>query len=527
MIIAPGSPAPNVGPTTLYVIDTAIAVQWVRSDPGEVITARAIQGLVNRKGVPSIFILEDRGSVHDQDWLNVLALKYRATVVTEPDAAQPIDELTWYIQKFRADFAGYVLFDNASSRTGGPSANLALSLAGVLNAIPIDRNDSSLIQAAKSAGLNQLDDVSNRDYAWLKASQYWSSFNRNAVYFNSPTGISDGGDFAVANRMPVFWDDVRNDHQMQTMSMMLSDQNPGGIVYGWGYTNVQYREDVFVAVASRYNQSLMDTPPNLSVYMHYPLQQPLKNTPTPSLPTDTHKHYVAFVYSDGDNPRVIFNELTLPGNDRYESPLRGKFPVGWTLPPTIATLAGPIVSQLYASATPKDEFLAGPSGYGYAFPSLIPDSQVFATETQQAMARLGLRDVLVLDTDGKTGFNHSAVDPLTADPNVQSLFFSAFNGRNQPGRGTVLWSHGKPVMSSITLFRRAGQPNLPIAASFASMLNSLPTDATSASGYTVVYVDFWSVSMTDLDQIVSGLDPNVQVVRPDVLAAMMQANIPH
>jgi GxGYxYP putative glycoside hydrolase C-terminal domain/GxGYxY sequence motif in domain of unknown function N-terminal len=527
MIIAPGSPAPNTGPTTLYVINTTTAIKWLKTDPGEAITVRAMQGLVNRKSAPSIFVQVDSGSIHQQDWLNVLALKYRATVVTEPDAAQPIDELTWYIQKFRADFAGYVLFDNASSRTGGPSANLALSLAGVLNAIPIDRNDSSLIQAAKSAGLNQLDNVSNRDYAWLKASQYWSSFTRNAVYFNNPTGISDGGDFAVANRMPVFWDDVRNDHQMQTMSMMLSDQNPGGIVYGWGYTNVQYREDVFVAVASRYNQSLMDTPPNLSVYMHYPLQQPLKNTPTPPLPTDTHKHYVAFVYSDGDNPMVIFNDLTLPGGDRYESPLRGKFPVGWTLPPTIADLAGPVVNEIYATATPNDQFLAGPSGYGYAFPSLIPERQLFAAETQKAMARLGLRDVLVLDTDGKTGFNHSVVDPLTAQPNVQSVFFQAFNGRNQPGPGTVLWSNGKPVLPTVVLYRPPGQGNQPIAERFASTLNSLPRDATSPAGYTVVYLDFWSVSMTDLDQIVSRLNPNVVVVRPDVLAAMAQADIPH
>jgi hypothetical protein len=58
-------------------------------------------------------------------------------------------------------------------------------------------------------------------------------------------------------------------------------------------------------------------------------------------------------------------------------------------------------------------------------------------------------------------------------------------------------------------------------------LNSLPTDATAASGYSVVYVDFWSISMTDLHRIMTGLNPNLAVVRPDVLAAMAGAHIRH
>ena len=209
------------------------------------------------------------------------------------------------------------------------------------------------------------------------------------------------------------------------------------------------------------------------------------------------------------------------------SPLRGKFPVGWSLPPIISNLAGPLVSQIYATATPQDQFLAGPSGYGYAYPSLISQKQLFGAETQQMMARLDLHGVLILDTDGKTGFSHAAIDPLTAQPNVQSVFFQAFNGRNQPGAGTVLWSNGKPVLPTVVLYRQPGQVNQPIAEAFVSKLNSLPRDATSPAGYTVVYCDFWSVSMTDLNQIVSSLDPNVVVVRPDVLAAMAQAKIPH
>jgi hypothetical protein len=472
-------------------------------------------------------MLLNHGALHDQDWLNVLSRSYKAELVDKPDSTRRIDELSWYITEFRAHFTGYVLFDFNNSRAGGPSSNIALSLAGLLNAIPIDRNDNSLIQAAEGAGLKKLEDVSNRDYAWLKGSSYWAKFSRVGVYLNQPAGLQEGADYVVARQMPAFWDDVRADPQLKTMAMMLSDQHPGGIVFGWGYTDAQHQEDTFVSLASRYSQSVMDIPPNLSVYMHYPLQQPLKNLAPPAVPTGTQKHYVAFLYSDGDNPKVIFNELTKPGNDRYASPFRGKIPIGWTLPPTMPELAGPVVTQIYATATPADVFLAGPSGYGYAFPSEIPQKEVFATKTQQAMVSLGLHDVLVLDTDGATGFSHGALDPLTAQPTVTGVFFTSFNGRNQPRPGTVLWSNGKPVLPTITLNRKSGESASTVVTRAAAALNALPIDANSPAGYTVVYVDFWSVSMTDLHQIVSKLDPDVVMVRPDVLIAMAQANIRH
>jgi hypothetical protein len=527
VLITPAtSPIPSVTPSRLIVVSAASMVKWAKTDLGEITTIRAIQGLVNRQS-PSIFILLDHGAVHDQDWLNLLAKSYKATLNEQPDSAHAIDQLSWYIQTYRSHFDGYVIFDAQSSNGGGPSSNVALSLAGVLNAVPIDRNDSALIAAAKTAGLTELADVSDRDYAWLRGSAYWSKFNRDAVYLANPAGLRDGADYSVALGMAAFWDDVRFDPQMTTMASMLSDQRPGGIVFGWGYTDAQHREDIFVGVASRHNQSLMDVPPNLSVYIHYPVQQDLKYSPLPVLPSGTGKHYVAFLYSDGDNPRVILNELTQPGNDRYASKFRGTFPVGWTLPPTIPGWAGPVVRQIYATATPDDVFLSGPSGYGYAFPSLIPQKTLFANQTHQAMERLGLQDVLVLDTNGTTGFTHEALDPLTAQPNVAGIFFTAFDGVNQPPLGSVLWSNGKPVLPTITLQQHAGQGKSALLNRAAMGLNALSTDATSAAGYTVIYVDFWSISMTDLHDIVSQLDPNVVVVRPDVLAALAKTNIRH
>ncbi|HZQ49630.1 MAG TPA: GxGYxYP domain-containing protein [Candidatus Dormibacteraeota bacterium] len=517
------TPAPtgSVGPTPLYVVSVPSLQAWIKRDPGENVTFRAIQGIANRAG-PSIFLLQSTGPVHDQDWLDLMQSKYGARVVSKQDSTNRITDLTWFVTRFRPLFAGYVLFDLGGHE--GSSVNVALSVAGAIDAIPIEQSDSTMIQAAKDAGLRQVEDVRGRDYTWLKGSKYWSHFNRSAIYFNAPNTLSTGADLAVAQRMAVYWDDVRSDPSMSTMASMLSDQKPGGVVFGWGYTDAQYREDIFVAVSSRFSQGLMDTPANLSVYMHYPLRGSLAAPPRPPLPTDRGKHYVAFVYSDGDNPRVIFNELTKKGNDRYESPLRGRFPVGWTLPPTIPSLAGPVVSDIFASATPNDDFVAGPSGFGYAFPSLIPQKQLFATQTEEQMATLDLSNVLVLDMNGGSGFTHQALDPLTAESRVQGVFFTAFNGRQQPPQGSVLWSNGKPVLPTVTLQRRSSQQDQPIA-NAAAYLNAAPADLSSPAGYTIVYTDFWTISMTDLWHIVQRLGPTVEVVRPDVLAAMVAANV--
>ena len=90
-----------------------------------------------------------------------------------------------------------------------------------------------------------------------------------------------------------------------------------------------------------------------------------------------------------------------------------------------------------------------------------------------------------------------------------------------------MWSNGKPVLPTVTVYRPPGQGNKPIAAGVARQLNAAPRNGSVAADYTLVYLDFWSVSMTDVADIVAGLDPHVAVVRPDVLAAMVTANVRH
>jgi hypothetical protein len=453
----PPQVVPYSGPVSLTVITAGMISNWARQYPGSSVTIRAIQGLVNRDA-PRIFILQTGIDLHDRDWLNLLVSERKGALVSQPDAAKRIDDLTWYLQEFRSAFAGYILFDGRSEH----SIHVAISLAGVINAVPIDQGAGGLLDAAHQAGLQQLIDVRNRDYDWLRSTVYWPQLNKNAIYFaQALAGDVEGADYAVAERMASFEDDPRKDSGMSTMATMIQDQHPGGIVFGYGYTDGTHGENLFVEQASRYDQSIMDTPPNLSVYMHFPAQTLLANSATPFLPTTTHRHYIAFIYSDGDNPRVIMTKLTNPGGDRWDSSLRGTIPIGWTIPPTMPGYAPIALGKLIGEATPNDEFIAGPSGFGYAYPSAIDEKNVFAAETQAEMAKVGLHSLMDLDVDGHTGFTNAAIDPLTAEPNVHEVFFTAFDGINQPSLGTIMWSNGKPVFPAYVMYRRPGSPMTP------------------------------------------------------------------
>src|SRR5438034_2370052 len=154
----PATMAPGGG-ATVYVIDKQTMVGWLNTDSGSLITIAAIQGLVNRGQSPWIFLTREEKGTHDLDWLKLLSDQFGVNAVTKPDSSRHIDKLEWYLQEFRSTFQGYVLFDGAGSQAEA-SPNLALSLAGILDAVPINKSDQSLVQAAKSQGLTQVADMS-------------------------------------------------------------------------------------------------------------------------------------------------------------------------------------------------------------------------------------------------------------------------------------------------------------------------------------------------------------------------------
>ncbi|MGQ9701089.1 MAG: hypothetical protein ACUVQT_01360 [bacterium] len=73
------------------------------------------------------------------------------------------------------------------------------------------------------------------------------------------------------------------------------------------------------------------------------------------------KVYISFISMDGDNPVLLLQHYCKD----WDSPLRGKIPFTWGIPPKLIDLAPAILEYYYGTKTTNDYFIADVSGLGW------------------------------------------------------------------------------------------------------------------------------------------------------------------
>jgi hypothetical protein len=240
------------------------------------------------------------------------------------------------------------------------------------------------------------------------------------------------------------------------------------------------------------------------------------------------KVYLSFTISDGDNLQYVQHRM----RHLWHDPARGSLPLGWTFSPLI-TLAAPALAAYYlASATAQDEFIAGSSGAGYMFPSHWPDAHLapFLRQTGQAMQALGMTTLQVLDLGSwqSAGIPLLSRLPLTGmaftDPIRQRQFVQALRPYGLrgvlSGSGTLVpHSHlvddGTPVYVNLGL---AGSVHTAIAMIKGAVLLNRRRPC-----FLNVYILAWSMTPSDLLQVVRQLGDAYEVVLPRTLLEMVRA----
>jgi hypothetical protein len=101
--------------------------------------------------------------------------------------------------------------------------------------------------------------------------------------------------------------------------------------------------------------------------------------------------------SDGDNLQYCQHRMRAIWHD----PARGTVPIGWTLAPLLLHAAPGMAAYYARTATANDEFIAGPTGMGYMYPSRWPQAQLepFLRQTGELMQALGMTSLNILDVD--------------------------------------------------------------------------------------------------------------------------------
>lgn len=374
----------------------------------------------------------------------------------------------------RASFRGFVTWSSADG-----SLNAATTLAGPRRLALVE---ASVRDRVTAMGLKEVEDV--RGSKGVADQRVPADCDRRMAVHQPTDKVIHLRDFAIA-RSAFTWFDEQN----VFLPPVVQQLDPGARIFGWGSD-----EFFFVGGVSRGGGLVIpsDWALNLSALQHLPVEIPVRADPPAPEPVRDGERVVAFVISDGDNVQWLLNGMaTSPGF--WASPERGRFAVTWEMAPLLTEIAPRALDYFYRTATPRDDFIAGPSGAGYYFPSDAPDRRLLARDSGTALRGAGLHLAAVIDNAP----HMSGADDLVSQPGVEGVLFKNYSAYNGFG-STVRWTSGKPIVSFRFLLwehRVRGKGLKPeqlpegVAASVAAMPSG-PAAGTAA--FALVNVHAWS-----------------------------------
>ena len=223
---------------------------------------------------------------------------------------------------------------------------------------------------------------------------------------------------------------------------------------------------------------------------------------------------------------------------RYGSPNRGSVPIGWTFSPAIADISPVSGSVITQALTDQDELVAGPSGYGYMYPTEWPaaDLQAFTELTLSGMQRLGMNTCNLLGQNDDPPLC-SQVTPLLTPDGVDGLVYYPFGGGYSALNGQVFWcdtdtENGvKPLVSGrFSLWGNGTSGEMVGVDGLIQQLIQLPkAPITSSDAYSLIPVNAWSHTYDDVVAVVQGLEDagGFDIVLPTELLRRIRANVDH
>ncbi len=396
-------------------------------------------------------------------------------------------------------FEGYIL----CTESNPVSVDIAISLAGLLNGLVVIDTIQSRVE---EIGYECILDVSDKDDAWLRSSEYWNQLRRDMSFQASYTVSTCLIDWAVYCGGTYYTNYLGTVIDEEIAKYEFLDDN--AIIFGYNHT---LGETVFIAGHSANNASLIPTDfmGNLSALRSYAqetMTQPRVEI-TDEILEPGNVHTVTFIYSDGDN--MCFSTGGMISYVNH--PRKEDVPISYGVPATSIDLTAPVMYHYYTTKTPAQEFVMSLSGLGYSFPSTW-DPEVRATMTEELaeyMRRTDLKYMIMLDG---LSWDETVLSDFTEHEGIEGIFYVQGENKN----GQVLWTNGKPTVCerlSFTLGRDG--------AVYPQILRFLTRDTLAVNpektrSYSMYYVGAWCTGTDVVASLVDELGDNVDVVTPDV-----------
>ncbi|HEY7416549.1 MAG TPA: hypothetical protein VH593_15250, partial [Ktedonobacteraceae bacterium] len=243
------------------------------------------------------------------------------------------------------------------------------------------------------------------------------------------------------------------------------------------------------------------------------------------LSTEPDKRYVSFTISDGDNLQYLQHRMLHLWDDAG----RGRLPIGWTFSPLALPVAPALVAYYMSTATTNDEFIVGPSGAGYIYPSHWPANQLpeYLQSTGRLMHAMNITTLEVLDA----GFWQSSGLPFAS---YMTLHDGVLNNKACQrayvqalvpyGLRGILSGSGVLVPQSKYVDGVPLYDNLGLASSVpatVAMIKAASLQHIKRPSFVNVYVLAWNMTPSDLLQVMELLGDEYEAVLPGTLLAML------
>jgi GxGYxYP putative glycoside hydrolase C-terminal domain/GxGYxY sequence motif in domain of unknown function N-terminal len=226
------------------------------------------------------------------------------------------------------------------------------------------------------------------------------------------------------------------------------------------------------------------------------------------------KAYLSFTISDGDNLQYDHNRMS----HLWQDSARGTIPIGWTISPALVQAAPALAAYYLRTATPNDELVAGPSGVGYILPSRWPAKQLpaFLQLTGELMRAMNLRVIEVLDASlwPSMAFFNQRLQQIYVEALAPFGIRGVLSGAGMRGSSWRIVS-GVPVLQNLGL---AGSVDKTVGLIRNAMQQ---TTSQAPAQFLNVYILAWSMTPSDLKQVIQQLGDGYEVVTPGRLLQMI------
>ena len=275
---------------------------------------------------------------------------------------------------------GYVIYRTAGGKKRSvseeidKSVNVATTLAGLMDAVPVDEAMEDRVVAR---GLKKLADA--RDLSMEKALQlYRDQCNRSVVCLLNPS-VDHMRDIAVANRAFVGYG------TNTVTDALLAWSDPLAPVLGWGQGD-EFKHTAPISRKGHFH-TVSDNAQNLSFLSagagEYEFRK-IKPMDPRTIDWNDKRRCLAFMMSDGDNLAFMLDGIW--SRQYMGHPSHGAFPMGWSACLSdLAQVAPVVIDRLNEIKPPQTTYVQ--FGGGYFYPDLFAADCINRMELLRAHAK--------------------------------------------------------------------------------------------------------------------------------------------